>query len=100
MNVTMLHSTDSETAVCKGKAGNALFGEFACWGGVDGSVIPRHIFETDIEGWKLFGCNRGGSLPGPFKHTDGAKAAKHKTFFLPLRASSRSYIGATIRKLD
>ena len=100
MNVTMLHSTDSETAACKGKAGNALYGEFASWGGVDGSVIPRLVLETDIEGWKLSGCNRGGSLPGPLKHTDGAKAPKHKIFSLSLRTSSRSCIGATISKLD
>lgn len=81
MYVTMLHSTDSETAACKGKAGNAPFGEFAYWGGVDGSVIPSLIFETDIEGWTLFGCNRGGSLPGRFKHSDGAKAAKRQISF-------------------
>lgn len=61
MVVTMLHSADFETAVCKGKAGNAPFGGFACWGGVDGSKIPRLLFETDIEGWKLFYCNRGGT---------------------------------------
>ena len=59
MNVTMLHSAYSETAACKDKAGNAPFGEFAYWGGVDVSEIPPLIFETDIEGWKLFGCNRG-----------------------------------------
>ena len=46
----MFHSADSETAVCKGKAGNAPFGGFACCGGVDGSIIPRLLFETDIEG--------------------------------------------------
>ena len=61
MNVTMLHSADSETAACKDKADNAPSGEFACWGGVNGSVIPRLIFETDIEGCELFGCNRGGT---------------------------------------
>ena len=47
------HSTplsDSETAACTGMAGNAPFGEFACWGGVEGSVIPRLLLETDIEG--------------------------------------------------
>ena len=54
MNITMLHFADSETAACKDKAGNAPFGEFACWGGVEASVIPRLMFETDIGGWKLF----------------------------------------------
>lgn len=46
----MLHSAESETAVCKGKASNAPFGKFAYYGGVDGSIIPRLLFETDIEG--------------------------------------------------
>ena len=46
----MLHSANCETAACKGKAGNAPFGGFACWGGVDGSIILRPLFETDIEG--------------------------------------------------
>ena len=61
MKVTILHSADSETAACKDEAGNAPFGEFACWGGVDGSVILRLLFETDIEGSKLFSYNRGGT---------------------------------------
>lgn len=61
MNVTMLHSADYETAVCKVKADNAPFGRFACCGGVDGFIIPRVLSETDIEGGKLFCCNRGGT---------------------------------------
>ena len=61
MDVSMLHSAESETAVCKGKAGNAPFGGFACYGGVDGSIIPRLLFKTDIKAWRLFCCNRGGT---------------------------------------
>ena len=50
MDVTMLHSANFETAVCKVKAGNAPYGGFACCGGVDGFIIPRVLSETDIEG--------------------------------------------------
>ena len=90
MDVRLLHSAYSETAACKDKAGNATFGEFAYRGGMDESVILRLMFDTEIRRMSPFGRNRRCTGAGSFKHSDGAKAAKHQIYFLSARPKARS----------